>query len=212
MPKPKSPLGLYLKDHLPLYLFVFVLFGTGVVFGAVMVNALTLEQKQQLAQHMSYFFSTVEQGGGFNEAQSFEQALSLNLKWIVLIWLLGLSIVGLPLIFALDFLKGVLVGFTVGYMVGQYSWEGMLFALVSVVPQNLILIPAIVVSSVAASAFAIHLLKNRLIQRKGPIYPVFMRYLGTSALMALLVVGAALYEAFLSPTIMKWVTPMLLAI
>lgn len=212
MSTSQLPAKLFHKDHLPFYLFVFVLFVTGIVFGAVMVGALTLEQRQELARHLSGFFVTVDQGGGFDTSGSFQQSLMLHLKWILLIWVLGLSVIGLPLVYALDFLKGVLVGFTVGYMIGQYSWKGMLFALVSVLPQNLIIIPAIVVTSVAATAFAVQLVKMRVIGRQGQLVPIFARYSGTALLMALLVIAAALYEGYLSPELMKWVTPMLLAL
>jgi stage II sporulation protein M len=212
MSTSQLPVKLFHKDHLPFYLFVFVLFVTGIVFGVVMVGALTLEQKQDLARHLSGFFLDVDQGGGFDSTASFQQSLIMHLKWIFLIWVLGLSVIGLPLVYALDFLKGVLVGFSVGYMIGAYSWKGMLFALVSVLPQNLIIIPAIVVTSVAASAFAVHLVKMRVIGKQGQLFPIFTRYSGTALLMALLLVAAAFYEGFLSSGLMKWVTPMLLAL
>lgn len=211
MTTPQLPTRLYMKDHLPLYLFVFVLFSTGIVFGAVMVGALTLEQKEDLARHLGGFFGMLNQGG-LDSSASFQQSLLLHLKWLGLIWVFGLSVVGLPLIFALDFLKGVLVGFSVAYMIGQYSWKGMVFALVSVLPQNLIVIPAIVVSSVAASAFAIHLVKTRLIGKQGHLMQPFWRYTATMLLMLLALIAASLYEAFLSPTVMNWVAPMLLSI
>lgn len=210
MPNNNQRMRRYLKEYLPLYTFVFVLFVTGVVFGAVMVNALTLEQKQELARHLSSFFLTINGKTDWNEVYSFQQSFSLHMKWIVLIWVLGLSIIGLPLIFALDFLKGVLVGFTVGYMVAQYSWKGMLFALVSVVPQNLVAIPAIIVCSVGASAFSIFLVKNRLFNRKGSVYASFMRYSATVLGVAVLLGGVSLYEAYLSPELMRLVAPMLL--
>lgn len=210
MPNSNQGIRLYLREYLPLYTFVFVLFVTGVVFGAVMVNALTLEQKQELARHLSSFFQMINVKTGGNEIYSFQQSFSLHMKWVVLIWVLGLSVIGLPLIFALDFLKGVLVGFTVGYMVAQYSWKGMLFAFVSVVPQNLVAVPAIIVCSAGAGAFSIFLVKNRLFNRRGSVYSSFMRYSATVLGMALLLAGVSLYEAYLSPELMRLVTPMLL--
>lgn len=210
MPFKQTPMSAYMKDRFPLYLFVFVLFGTGIVFGAVMVGALTLEQKQELSRYLSGFFQTLVQGSGFDESVSFQQALALHMKWIFLIWVLGMSVVGLPLIFALDFLKGVLVGFTVGYLIGQYSWKGALFALAGVVPQNLIIIPAVIVTSVSAISFSLQLVRNRFYQKGSGLYHPFMGYSATTLGMAVLLAGTALYEAFLSPAVMNWVSPMLL--
>ncbi|WP_438448844.1 stage II sporulation protein M [Gorillibacterium sp. sgz5001074] len=212
MTTSQLPARMLQKEHLPFYLFVFVLFAVGIVFGAVMVGALTLEQKQELARHLHFFIQTVNEGGGFDTSASFQQSLVMHLKWVVLIWVLGLSVIGLPLVFALDFLKGVLVGFSVGYMIGQYSWKGMLFALTSVVPQNLIVIPALVITSAAAASFSVQLVRNRVVGKQGQLLPAFGSYTGIALMMTVLLTGAALYEGFLSPVVMKWVTPMLLSL
>lgn len=208
----QSAIKAYMRDHLALYVFVSVLFLIGVVFGAVMVNALSFEQKQELSRHLNYFFQSVNDGALLDGGQqlSFQQTLGLHLKWILLIWVLGLSVVGLPLIFVLDFLKGVLVGFSVGYLTGQFAWKGMLFALVSVAPQNIIIIPVILVASVTATGFSLHLIRNRFLHRRGAIGQPFWHYTGTAVFLSVLSAGVALYEGFLSPYVMRWVAPMLL--
>lgn len=203
----------YMKEHLSLYIFVGVIFVTGVVFGAVMANALSLEQKQEITRYLSNFFSIVDQGMLVGEApNSFRETLSLHMKWVLIIWLLGMSVIGLPLILILDFLKGVLIGFTVGYMVGTLSWHGLLFALVSVVPQNLIVIPVLIVCSVTAIAFSVRLVKNRFIQKKGALFEPLLRFTSVAAASGVLMVGVALFEAYLSPAMMQWVTPMLVTV
>ena len=45
----------------------------------------------------------------------FRESYFSQLKYIGFIWILGISIIGLPLIFILLFAKGVVVGFTVGF-------------------------------------------------------------------------------------------------
>jgi stage II sporulation protein M len=199
----------FMKENVSLYVFVSVLFVIGVVFGAVMVNALSLEQKQEMSRHLGSFFQEVNGGMEIDKGLSFQQSFGMHMKWILLIWLFGLSIIGLPLILILDFLKGVLIGFTVGYLIGQLSWKGMLFAFVSVAPQNLIIIPALLICSVSAIAFSIYMIKNRFIQRRGGLYQPFIRYTSITLLMAFFLLGAALWEGYLSLSIIKWITPML---
>lgn len=203
----------YLKEHMSFYIFVGVIFVTGVVFGAVMVHALSLEQKQEIMRYLGNFFTNVEQGGvGVDVKSAFQDSFAMHIKWILIIWILGMSVIGLPLILILDFLKGVLVGFTVAYLVGQFSWQGLLFALVSIVPPNLIMIPALIICSVTAMAFSIHLVKNRFIQRKGKVYEPFMRFSATILASSVLLCGVAYFEAKVSPVMMKWVTPMLMTL
>src|SRR5690625_1326737 len=114
----KSSMQQYIAEHLPMYMFVSVLFLVGVVFGALLVNSLSLEHNQEINRYLGSFFHMLDQGGAIDGSAYFKEAFSTHLKWFLLIWVLGLSVIGLPLILVLDFLKGVLIGFTVGYFVG----------------------------------------------------------------------------------------------
>ncbi|MCT1397440.1 stage II sporulation protein M [Paenibacillus sp. LC231] len=199
------------KDQTMLYVFVGVLFLVGVLFGALMVNALSLEQQQEMARYLNHFFVNVQDGGETMSQSSYWSIAALHLKWIGLIWILGLSVIGLPGILILDFLKGVLIGFTVGYLVGQYSWKGLLFALVSIAPQNLFIIPVLMMCSVAAITFSLYIIRDRFIMnRGGSMVKPFASYAMLTFFMVLITLGVASFETWVTPAMMRWVTPMLL--
>jgi stage II sporulation protein M len=214
-----SVFRIYSKDLLPLYLFVCILFIMGVVFGALLVNALTLQQKQDVGQYVSTFLTSYSGVGA--ESAGMEQAAPPNgsavwdafgshARWVFFIWILGLSVVGVPIILLLDFMKGVLVGFTVGYLVGQWSWKGMVFALASVAPQNLIVVPAIMVCSVAAISFSIVLVRNRLWNRSGTVGQPLAAFSLTALTLTAILFAVSLFEVYLSPGLLEWAAPMLL--
>ncbi|MBY9081545.1 stage II sporulation protein M [Paenibacillus sp. HN-1] len=199
-----------LKEQTPLYIFVAVLFLVGVVFGALIVSALTLDQQQDLADYLGNFFTSVDQQGLPAAPESFWSIAVLHLKWIGLIWVLGLSVIGLPGILVLDFLKGLLIGFTVGTLVSQYSWDGLLFALVSVAPHNLVVIPVLLVCSVAAIGFSLLMIRSRVTARRPvPIGRPFATYTMLSLAMAAVLLAVASFETYVTPAMMAWVTPLL---
>jgi stage II sporulation protein M len=191
-------------------MFVCVLFIMGVVFGALLVNALTLEQKHEVSQYLNTFLQSQTDTAVRTASPSLLESFGAHFKWIILIYLFGLSVVAMPLILALDFLKGVLVGFTVGYLAGQWSWKGMLFALASVAPQNLIVVPAIIVGSVAAISFSFLLVRSRLAPRSGTYKGAFSAFTLTTLALCAMVLGAALFEVYVSPALLQWVSPMML--
>lgn len=204
------PIRHTLKDQTPLYVFVSVLFLMGVVFGALMVNALTLEQQQDISRYLGDFFLSINEGGAEFQPQTFWDVAALHLKWLGLIWLLGLSVIGLPGILILDFLKGVLIGFTVGCLVGQYTWKGLLFALVSVAPHNLIVIPALLIASVAAVGFSLNIIRSRvLMSRTGHATRPFLSYTGLTLVMAAVLLAVSSFETWVTPVLMSWVTPLI---
>lgn len=197
------------KNQFTLYVFVAVLFVVGVIFGGLMVNALTLEQQQDLASDVNQYIQLMNNGVMADEAQSFWDRLFFHSKWLLLLWLLGITVVGIPFVLVLDFLKGALVGFAIGSLVSQYAWKGLLFSLVSVVPPNLIIVPALMITSVAAISFSTYVIKNRLFQQRGTLGPQIANFTSTAFLMLLVLIGAALLEAYISPILMNWVAPLL---
>ncbi|MGO4697603.1 stage II sporulation protein M [Paenibacillus sp. 2TAB26] len=200
------------KNQLSLYVFVSVLFIVGVIFGALMVNALTLEQQQDLAQDVDQYVQLINQGIGSGASDSFWDRFFFHSKWLLVLWLLGITVIGIPGVLALNFLKGALVGFSVGTLINQYAWKGVLFSLVSIAPQNIIAIPAMVIMSAAAISFSMFVIKNRLLRQKGELAPELGSFTSTAVLMLFLFAGAALLEAYISPTLISWVSPLLASV
>ncbi|WP_438432261.1 stage II sporulation protein M [Gorillibacterium sp. sgz500922] len=208
----KRKVATHVRTYLSFYIFASAVFATGVIFGVVLVGALTLDMTQEIGRHLGHFFESMNQGEELDTVRSFWTIFGMNVKWVLLIWLFGMSVIGLPLILVLDFLKGALVGFTIAFLIGQYAWNGFLFSLASVVPQNLLLIPVMLAGSVSALSFGMYVVKNRFLKQKGPFYQPFVRYTALAFLLVLLTAGASLYEAYLSPELMKHLTPALLSL
>lgn len=194
----------HLKDHRSIYTFTVVLMIMGVIFGALIVNSLALSEKQDLITYLQQFFGEMS-GGQFSSADDMlRQSFSHNLKYIGVMWILGLSVIGLPIVLILLFLKGVVVGFTVGFLVNQMGWHGLFVALMSVLPQNIILLPAFVVISTASISFSLKMIRQMLVKNAAtPILPQFTRYfmlvIGISAVLFIV----SLFEAYVSPVLMK---------
>ncbi|MBN2909779.1 stage II sporulation protein M [Polycladomyces sp. WAk] len=197
----------HVQSLLSLYIFVTVLFVMGVVFGAIIVNTLSDSQKQDLLHYMGYFFQGLNRNNIAEPRIAFQHAMGDHLKTLGLMWILGLSIVGLPMILILVFLKGLGIGFTVGFLVNQLSWKGLWFAMVAVLPHNLLVVPVMIFVAVSGLQFSLLLVKNRLIQRRGTIYPQFLSYSVSVTAMAVVLVIASFFEAYVSPWLMRSAVP-----
>ncbi|AZR73434.1 stage II sporulation protein M [Anoxybacter fermentans] len=193
----------FLFKNLPIMFFVLFIFIAGVVFGALAIRTLDYIGKKELVDYLSTFFNGL--AGKFNDEYQVNlwDSIWLNIKTIIIMWLLGLSLIGMPLIPGLVFLRGFVIGFTVGFLVHELSFKGMLFALVSILPQNLIIVPATILAGVIAIFFSITILKSLITKR--PInfghylisYSVFMILIGG------MMVVASLIEAFITPVFME---------
>lgn len=195
------------RRNLNLYVFIGVLLLSGAVFGVLLVNALTLAQQQELADELKSYWTTFAEPSRLNEAAAFWDRFGLYAKWLALIWVLGLSVIGLPLLLALDFLKGVLLGFAVGLIVRELTWKGVFVSLVALGPQNAIVVPALMIASVSGARFAYYIARERLFRRKGRLLPPFLAHTYVSLAMLAVLMLAALYEAYAAPYLVERVAP-----
>ncbi|WP_078391288.1 stage II sporulation protein M [Shouchella patagoniensis] len=197
----------HLHEHKSLYLFVSILFLMGVVFGAIVVNSLSLTQRHDLFMYVSQFFHEMNNGYIVSApSELFVNSFTHYGKYIGFMWILGISLIGLPIILIMIFVKGVVIGFTVGFLVNQLGGQGFLLALVSVLPQNIILVPAFIVVGTLSVSFCLRLMKQTF--AKGfnePIFPHFLRYTMLILIVGAFITFASVFEAYLSPVLMKWI-------
>lgn len=200
-------IGRHIQAHASIYLFVSVLFFMGVVFGAIVVNSLSLAQKEDLAYYLEQFFGQVSTGQMADSEDLFRQSLMHNLKYLGCMWLFGISIIGLPLIFVFLFMKGIVVGFSVGFLVQQMDWKGFFLAMATILPQNLIIIPAFIFIASTSIAFSLQLIKKIFMRQAGNFHMAafLSRYILFLLLAAVLAAVAAGIEAYISPAFMSFV-------
>ncbi|MEC2075771.1 stage II sporulation protein M [Metabacillus fastidiosus] len=196
----------HIKDQSSIYLFVFVLFLMGVIFGAIIVNSMNINQKEDLYYYLSRFFGQVSEGKIASSIDMFKQSFFHNMKYLGLMWVLGISIIGLPVILVMLFIKGMVVGFTVGFLVNQLGWKGFLLSFVTVLPQNILLIPAFIVMCAVAISFSLKMVKQlymkKTLMMESP-FSMFMKYVVVLVSISLFTVIASLFEAYASPMLMK---------
>lgn len=191
----------HVRDNLGLYLFTFAFFALGVTAGALGVKSLNSNEQGELLTYLDVFLHNLSKWE-INSTLVAQQAIFNNLKTIFYIWFLGLTVIGLPLILAIVFTRGFIMGFTVGFLVQEKQITGILLALFSILPQNLFNIPALIVGGVTAVSFSWWLVKGRT--RGGArISQQFMAYSIVMLAMGILAVCAGLVEAYLAPWLMK---------
>ncbi|RYL93179.1 stage II sporulation protein M [Sporolactobacillus sp. THM19-2] len=192
----------HIRNYLSLYTFVIALFLMGIVFGSIIVNSLPFESRNDLFNYLEQFFGELAKGQIADSHVLFRESLLNDLQYSGLIWVLGLSVIGLPIIFILIFIKGMVLGFTVGFLVGQMGLQGFMAAAVSVFPQNLLMIPVDLFLSVVAVVCSLKMIRQLLMRtRREPLLPQFISYALILLICACFTVIASGYEAYISPTL-----------
>lgn len=195
----------HLQQYSSIYSFIMVLFVMGIIFGAVIVNSLAETQKEDLFYYLNQFFIQVSEGKTSPAEELLKLSFLHNVKFTGFMWILGISIIGFPLIFVLIFLKGVAVGFSVGFLVNQMGWNGLLLSFLSLLPQNLFIIPVYIFVAASSIGLSIKLIRKIFMRQSlhFQLVPVFANYfMGYIAAVAIITLAASI-EAYIAPALMK---------
>src|SRR5699024_7474637 len=100
----------HIKQHKMIYLFMLTLFITGIIFAAIIVNSMTFSQQQDLFFHLYQYFQQVNTEDAINRIDIFKRSFFFHIKYLSLFFLLAITIIGIPIIWILNFIKGVVIG------------------------------------------------------------------------------------------------------
>jgi stage II sporulation protein M len=194
-----------------LLVFLAVLTAAGVVFGVLASRTLTLDQRDNLSADLARYALTAEAGQLADAKDALRDRMLLHGKWLLAVWLLGVTVAGAPFVLLLVFFKGMLIGFSLGVLIQTYGWKGMLFALAAMVPGNLLALPALLLASVSSVAFALHVFRHRLLQPSGGLREPLIIHSSFSLAMLAAAAGGALVEAWAAPKLIGWAAPLLMS-
>ncbi|NLJ24330.1 MAG: stage II sporulation protein M [Firmicutes bacterium] len=197
----------YFRRRAATYMFLIVVFAMGSISGAFSVKTLSSQQRDDLASYVQTFLHGFAATNTTASLGTIRQTLLESIaKTVGVMWLLGLSVLGAPFVLALLFLRGFVLGFTVGFMVKEMVLKGIALAVVSVVPHNLLVVPAIILAGGASLGFSWAALQTLLGRRDINMYQHFL----STTLLVMAACGlmgiAALVEAYITPMLIETAT------
>jgi stage II sporulation protein M len=196
----------YIEERLFLFILAFLLFSMGIVFGTLSAKSLGEGQKTELLHYIQLFFQGMKKEvQPVTDISLAKEAIFNHLKTIFVLLLLGVSVIGVPLILFLIFAKGYILGFTIGFVLQQLSGKGFLFTVTSVFPHYVLIIPAFLVAGVANIDFAGALLKSRFRKTYRPISSELLQCLGINGISVFVLTISGVIEGFISPLFIYWI-------
>lgn len=192
----------YFKRNIIQYIFLSIILIIGIVLGSITVNFISDMQLENIQSFIKGFLANVN-GISVDYSSVFYISLSNNIKTAVLLILLGLSVVGIPFILGIIFFRGFILGFTVGFLIEDLGSKGLILSVLSILPQNLIILPCIISIGVTALTFATTVIKNRLKNYHENYTQMISGYILLNLFFSFLLVISGLIEGYISPMFIK---------
>jgi len=173
----------------------------GVIAGSIFLTFIEKSDQTLVKEYVSSFLDSIK-NGNLNYIDAFKNTFFSNLGYSFTIFILGISIIGIPIIILLYFVKSFMIGFSISAFVFTYGIKGVIFSLFYIIPHfiNFIIYTVLLVFAIKISILLIHtLFGKKEIDLKRP----FSKYLTYYFVVLVVVFLTSIMESLLVPIILK---------
>ena len=193
---------IYFNKNLFLFLIVLVLVGVGA--GALFSLILSDGDKKLVTDYLNDFITNISKSN-FNFNVSFFNTVIFTLGFALIIWLFGISIIGILFVLPFLFIKSFVLGFSICSILINFKFKGILLSLAYVVPHHVVNIMVYILIS-AYSIMISYRLFNSMREKKNFDFKLFMnKYLFILLFSLSILFISSLYEVFVLPNIMHFI-------
>ena len=189
-----------------LYRIIITLMIFGIISGILFIFFISKESKTKALVSIKNFFDLMNTSTGINYGKSLLNTLVNNIGYVLLIWLLGISIIGLPITIVLAFMKSFIVGFSISSIISCYKAKGILGAFLYVFPHQIIILFIYLLLSFYSISFSIKLFKSLFLKQTINFRVVMQKYI---KILLISIIIVSLYEVFISTYFIKLFTMLL---
>lgn len=185
-------------------IFLIIIGIIGIIIGSILNVALNETDRNLVSEYLNNFIVDVK-SNNLNYNASLINCLLSNCGYIIFIWLLGISIIGIPIILFLLFCKTFVLGFSISSIIANFKLKGCLLSLAYVFPHmviNLIIILFLTIYSLSLSLklFMVIIKKQNLDFKN-----IMNKYLKILIICIITTIITALIEVYISPILIKFV-------
>lgn len=180
-------------------LVVFIVFILGLLFGSLYITILDNDNKKIILDSVKNYFNSYNSITFSSRLEIFKNSFTKNLLYFITMWLLGLSIIGVPIIIFMIFLKSFISGFSIASIFACYKFKGLVGILIYILPSNVIML----ILSIFLGIYSVNLsikLGTNAFTKKNLNFGAFMgKYFFVLLMIVLICIILSLFDAFIAP-------------
>ncbi len=169
----------------------------GALFGVLAIGTLSVSDKLALLAYIRRFLDVEALAPTYHHI--FQRALADNLKVVGLLYLLGVSVAGMPLVVVLVFFRGFVLGFASAFLVTSMHWQGVGVGLATIGLSNIFMLPALVLVAAVALGFSWDLISPKTRHDAPHVGRGFAFFTGLVVVMAAVTLVGTALESYASP-------------
>ena len=192
----KSIIMSHVQNNIKEYTIASLIFIIGVLLGVVFLNNLNEVQTVEISDYITSSINTLKNNGDIKES------ISGNITFVIILWLMGSTVIGLLLVYLIVCFKGFCFGYTVSsiiYVLG--TGKGVIFSIVTMFLRNIIAIPCTIALAVSGMKLYKSIMQDR---RKENIKLEIVRHTLFCTFILILLVVSSFIETYITQNIFKY--------
>ena len=203
MKKEKNAFQKEIQKNKYKYIFLLTIILIGFISGIIFSNILSYNDHQEISNTLKDYFLGIKNNQSINYLGNFLNIFSVNYLYMLLIWIFGLSIIGIILNPFILYFKSFIIGFSVGIIISIYSYLGILGSLLYLFPHLLINLLVYTLLSFYGIKLSIKLFKALFLHKNFNFQELVKKYLKILGVASIILLITTLYETFLADFVMK---------
>lgn len=198
--KAKHKLKIDLFNKKTYFIFLISLFVVSVVIGIIFFTVLNNSSKDEIVTEVNSYFKV---SSSYNYLKILLDNLKNNFLNCFLIWILGISIIGVFIIIFLYFMEGFSIGFIIAAIFSSYKYKGIIGSLLYLFPSKIIYLLIMFILTFFSVKFSYSLTKNIIKKEEISLNIVFKKYLKILGVCLIFSLLCSLLETFINPFMIK---------
>lgn len=142
----KNILVNYINKNKTDLLIIIVLFFVGIAIGIIFINNTEDIQKNDIRNYIDNLICNAKNYANIDKTQLLSISVKNNLLFIIIIWFLGCTIIGGPIIYLAIIYKGISIGYTISALIAVLGVKtGTIITILALALQNIIYLPIVFV-------------------------------------------------------------------
>ena len=202
--KVKTKVTNKLAEQKKIYIFLIIVMLIGLILGIIYAVILNKSDHAIVTTSLDSFFTSIK-NNDIDYKSALINSLVGNISFVTFIFLLGISIIGVPLIIFSLASSAFIFGFSLSSIIYTYHFNGMLKAITYLFPHQMITLLMSLFLGFYALYFGIKLFKYLFRGIDINLRSSMKRYLQVYITVLLIFILCSFIEVFLSPALIKLV-------
>ena len=182
--------------------FMLVIVILGIITGSLFIIILNSSDKMLVKEYIEKFITNIDTNNLYNN-------LMLNYSSVVLISIIGFTYFLFPLNILILFYKSFVIGFSISSLIMVYKIKGVLLSIVYIIPHHILNILFLSLLTAFTAKLSIMMINHIIKKQSVDLRKYLNKYLCMLLVISILFIFTTLYETYIIPHLIKFLTSLL---